>query len=53
MPEYNVTEPEGQVEVCLLSTRNNEVPVTVVVQPEQIGSAQGEIISQVVLIFII
>ena len=45
MPIYNVTELEGAVEVCLLSSRNNEVPITVVVQPEEIGSAEGEIIS--------
>ena len=38
---YNVNEPSGQVEVCLLKTGSNEVPVTVQVQPSEVGSADG------------
>lgn len=46
MPAYNVTEQEEQVEVCLLKTGDNEIPVTVTVQPSEIGSAEGKITNQ-------
>ena len=49
---YNVTELDGQVEVCLLSSYDNEIPVSVTVQPKETGSAKGEVITQT-LIFII
>ena len=53
MPMYNVTEEEGQVEVCLLSDRNNEIPVSITVRPEETGSAEGKVINHMNLIFII
>ena len=44
MSMYNVTEVKGEVaEVCLLSSRTNEIQVTVTVQPEETGSAEGKI----------
>ena len=46
MSMYNVTELDGQVEVCLLSDRDNEIPVSVTVQPEETGSAEGKVIKQ-------
>ena len=42
-PMYNVTEPDEQVEVCLLKTGDNEIPVVVRVQPSETGSAEGNI----------
>ena len=42
MSMYNLTEVEGKVEVCLLSDRDNEIPVSVTVQPEESGSAEGK-----------
>ena len=53
MPMYNVTEQDEQVEVCLLSNRNNEVPVSVTIQPEETGSAEGKVTNQKNMIFII
>ena len=53
MPMYNVTEQEGQVEVCLLSDRNNEIRVNARVRPEETGSAEGKVINQKNLMFII
>ena len=46
MSMYNVTELDEQVEVCLLSDRDNEIPVSVTVQPEETGSAEGKVINQ-------
>ena len=53
MPMYNVTEQEGQVEVCLLSDRNNEIRVSARVRPEETGSAEGKVINQKNMMFII
>ena len=44
-PMHNAAELEGQVEVRFLSSHSNEVLVAVVVQPEEIASAEGEIIN--------
>ena len=52
MSMYNLTELDGQVEVCLLSGHDNEIPVSVTVQLKETGSAEGEVINQT-LIFII
>ena len=46
MPVYNVTEQEERVEVCLLKTGDNEIPVTVTVQASETGSAEGKITNQ-------
>ena len=43
---YNVSEVDERVEVCLLKTGENEIPVTVTVQPSEIGSAEGKITNQ-------
>ncbi|XP_065918054.1 uncharacterized protein [Dysidea avara] len=40
-PMYSVNEPSRQVEVCLLKTGTNEIPVTVQVQPSEVGSADA------------
>ena len=41
MPVYNVSESDEQVEVCLTSIGENEIPVTVTVEPSETGSAEG------------
>jgi len=40
-PMYSVNEPNRRVEVCLLKTGTNAIPVTVQVQPSEAGSADG------------
>ena len=45
-PVYNVSEQNGQVEVCLTKTGENEIPVSVTVQPSETGSAEGKVTNQ-------
>lgn len=45
MPMYNVSELDEQVEVCLVKLGDNEIPVTVTVQPSVTGSAEGKVIN--------
>jgi len=40
-PMYSVNEPSRRVEVCLLKTGANAIPVTVQLQPSEAGSADG------------
>ena len=39
---YNVSEVDERVQVCLLKTGENEIPVTVTVKPSETGSAEGK-----------
>ena len=43
---YNVSEVDEGVEVCLLKSGENEIPVSVTVRPSEIGSAEGKITNQ-------
>jgi len=40
-PMYNVSKPSRRVEVCLLKTGANNIPVTVQLQPAEEGSAEA------------
>jgi len=52
MPMYNVTESNEQVEVCLLKTGDNEIPVVVTVQPSETGSAEGKATNQRIFVLL-